>query len=357
MKEIHPDHDTHWKELIEKRFWKALAFFLPMIYAIADQSKDVEFLDKELHKLIADKFKGGNTRKDKLAKIYLKNGKEHYVLIHFEVQVKFDKDFLRRMFVYFYRIFDKREENITALVIYTGDSVPDDCDTFVYEFMGTKVVYQFNVYRVCKADEAELLADDNPMALAVLAAMYLNETKNDKELRYTFKRKLIELAYDRGWTDDEVDSMLQFIYLLVILPNNLEPLFENELRKKYDIMNTTAKRKIPLIEDLMKKRKEEREKREKARQEGLQLGLQEGREEGLQVGRIEGREEGLQVGREEGLQEGRQRGKEEGFMEAKIEGAKKLLLMTDLSVEQIAEIQELPIEVVLELQKEIESEG
>jgi len=330
MKELHPDHDTHWKELIEKLFWNTMAFFLPKIYAIADQSKGVEFLDKELHKLIADKFKGGSTRKDKLAKIYLKNGKEHYILIHFEVQAKFDKDFLRRMFVYFYRIFDKREENITALVIYTGDSVPDDCDTFKYEFMGTKVVYQFNVYRVCKADEAELLEDDNPMALAVLAAKYLNDTKDNKELRYTFKHKLMDLAFERGWTGEEVDSLLQFIYLLVILPNNLETKFEDELRTKHDIMSTTVERKIPLIEDLMKRYRQIREEKEQARREGWQ----------------EGQQEGWQEGQQEGRQEGRQ--------EAKIEGAKNLILMTDLTNEQIAAIQELPIEVVFELRKEIQ---
>ncbi len=304
MKEIHPDHDTHWKELIERLFWKTMAFFLPKIYAIADQSKGVEFLDKELHKLIADKFKGGNTRKDKLAKIYLKNGKEHYVLIHFEVQAKFDKDFLRRMFVYFYRIFDKREENITALVIYTGESVPDNCDRFEYEFMGTSVVYKFNVYRVCDADEAELLEDDNPMALAVLTAKYLNETKDDKELRYAFKHKLIDLACERGWTEQEIDSLLQFIYLLVILPNNLETKLEDELRTKYDLMSTTVKRKIPIIEHIMRKRKLI---------------------------------------------------KEQGKQEANVKAAKKMLQMTDISIEQIAEIQGLPVELVLELKKEIKA--
>ncbi len=305
-----PDHDTHWKELIEKRFWNALAFFLPMIYAIADISRGVEFLDKELHKLVADKFKGGNTRKDKLAKIFLKNGKEHYILIHFEVQAKYVKDFLRRMFVYFYRIFDKREESITALAIYTGDSVPEDCDKFEYEFMGTKVTYQFNTYRVCEADEAELLADDNPFALAVLAAKYLNETKDKMELRYAFKHKLMDLALERGWTDEQIDSLLQFIYLLVILPNDLETKFEEELRTKHNIMDTAVKRKIPLIEDLMKKRKQDREEKERVRQEGRQ--------------------------------------------EARIEAAKNLLLMTNHSPEKITDITQLPLETVLELKKELE---
>ncbi len=46
--------------------------------------------------------------------------------------------------------------------------------------------------------------------------------------------------------------------------------------------------------------------REKALQEGLQIGHQEGRQEGLQEGHQEGRQEGLQEGHQEGLQIGRQ---------------------------------------------------
>jgi len=45
--------------------------------------------------------------------------------------------------------------------------------------------------------------------------------------------------------------------------------------------------------------------------------------------------------------------KELGKQEAKIEMAKKMLQMLDISVEQIAEITELSVEVVLELKKEI----
>lgn len=92
-------------------------------------------------------------------------------------------------------------------------------------------------------------------------------------------------------------------YLLVILPNNLETKLEDELLTKYDIMSTTVKRKIPLIENIMRKRK--------------------------------------QI-------------KEQGKQEANIEAAKKMLKILDVSIEQIAEIQGLPVEVVLELKKEIE---
>ena len=359
MQEIHPDHDTHWKELIEKLFWSALAFFLPKINAIADRSKGVEFLDKELHKLIADKFKGGTTRKDKLAKIFLKNGKQHYILIHFEVQAKFEKSFLRRMFVYFYRIFDKREENITALAIYTGDSVPEGCDRFEYEFMGTKVVYQFNTFLVSKADEGLLIEDDSPMALAILAAKYLNDTKNNKELRYRYKLKLIELARKKGWTKEELVALLQFIDLMIILPEPLEIEFKEELLTKYDNMSTSTtthrseiaeffSRKYDEMEEALKQQIKQ-EVEQEVEQDVRQKVEQEVRQEVEQQIKQEVRQEVEQQIKQEVEQEVRQEVKQE----AKMEGAKKLLLMTDLTPQQIADIQGVSLEVVLKLQKNI----
>ncbi len=72
--------------------------------------------------------------------------------------------------------------------------------------------------------------------------------------------------------------------------------------------------------------------------------LAKGREEGLQ----KGREEGLQKGREEGLQKGR----EEGLQKAREEIAVNLLLHTDMSDEQIAQLAQLPLERVMELRQE-----
>lgn len=180
---------------------------MPHIYPLVNWSKPVVSLEQEFHKLIGDKYKGDHVISDKLLKFHLKAGGEQWILVHVEVESAAKPNVPERMFVYFYRIFDKREENITALAIYTGDSVPEGCDRFEYEFMGTKVVYQFNTFLVSKVDEALLIEDDSPMALAILAAKYLNDTKNNKELRYRYKLKLIELARKKGWTKEELVAL------------------------------------------------------------------------------------------------------------------------------------------------------
>jgi len=246
------------------------------------------------------------------------------------------------MFVYFYRIFDKKEKNITALVIYTGESVPDDCDTFVYEFMGTKVTYQFNAYRVCAADEAVLLADDNPMALAVLAAKYLNETKSTEDLRRQYKMKLIRLTLERSWSDDEIRTLLQFINLMVILSSKQEIKFVDNVKteildmKQDTIPPHVMKHNLFLADILMDTLPTTMEKIPAFREYVV----------GIVKPMVE--EEIKEKVREE---------VKEKIEEKKIKVTIQLLKISDLSPKQIADIQELPIEVVLELQKEIENES
>ena len=54
---------------------------------------------------------------DQIAKVHLKNGEEQWVLVHTEVQSDDHEDFPLRMFEYYYRIFDRSEENCLILLI------------------------------------------------------------------------------------------------------------------------------------------------------------------------------------------------------------------------------------------------
>lgn len=49
----------------------------------------------------------------------MKNGTEHWFLIHIEVQGYQDSDFAKRMFQYAYRIMDRYGRPIAALAIFT----------------------------------------------------------------------------------------------------------------------------------------------------------------------------------------------------------------------------------------------
>ena len=49
---------------------------------------------------------------DKLVKIFLRDGSERWMLLHVEVQGNKEKDFARRMFEYFIRIFSKHPDEM-----------------------------------------------------------------------------------------------------------------------------------------------------------------------------------------------------------------------------------------------------
>lgn len=232
-KNISVDYDSQWKEIITSLFQDFIEFFLPQAEQLIDFDEPIVFLEQELFKIIADKDKKGKVINDKLVKVNLKNGVQKWILIHIEIQSSFESDFSERMFTYFYRIFDRYGEKITAIAIYTGEKISKKENRFEYEFLGTKATYQFNSYKIINPTKEELLKSKNPFALVVLASQYLLESKDDFEKRYSFKRTLIQLAKEKQFKDIQIISLLRFIDLILQLPEELEMKFEQEIINSY----------------------------------------------------------------------------------------------------------------------------
>ncbi len=231
--QLHIDYDTHWKEIIANLFEDFISFFLPNAYPIIDFDKAIEFLERELHKIVADNKKKGKVINDKLIKVKLKDGSEKWILIHIEIQSNYKNDFAKRMFVYFYRIFDQYSQQITAIAIYTGEKIPKQYNKYEYNFLGTKNTYEFNTYIVKHAKDKDLLASKNPFSLAILCTKYLYKSKSDYGRRLSFKRKLIRLTKEKKYTKRQIINLLKFIDLILYLPVNLEKKFIEEIIQEY----------------------------------------------------------------------------------------------------------------------------
>jgi len=98
--------DTLWKALIEELVEDFLYFFFPTYMDQIDLGRGVVFLDKDLEQIMPE----ADTRRrhaDKLFKVWLNDGEEHWFLVHVEVQGYPDTDFAFRMFQYYYRILDR----------------------------------------------------------------------------------------------------------------------------------------------------------------------------------------------------------------------------------------------------------
>ncbi len=79
------DTDSPWKEILEHYFEPSMALFFPDAHSEIDWEMGHEFLDKELQQITREAEIGKRTV-DKLVKVWLKDGKETWILMHIEVQ-------------------------------------------------------------------------------------------------------------------------------------------------------------------------------------------------------------------------------------------------------------------------------
>lgn len=135
-----PDYDGLWKKLIHELFEEFILFCIPELHEAIDWYKKPEFLEQEFFKEIIQDKKGKRVA-DQIVKVYLKDGTESWLLIHIEVQGKQDSHFAQRMFRYYYRIFDKFEQDIVAIALLTDGSSKFRPAAYHYSLFGTTITY------------------------------------------------------------------------------------------------------------------------------------------------------------------------------------------------------------------------
>lgn len=214
------DFDARWKELIHVFTEEFIAFFLPSLYPLVNFSKPPEFLEQELAKLAAGTERSGKKITDKLIKLYLKNGEEQFVLVHIEVEGDAPSAYSKEIFKYYYRALDQHEVDIATIVVYVGDKVPRQHNVYTRHFHGTELTFKFNSYLVKQQNEADLMASDNIFAFAILANLYVLQSKNQYDKRMAFKTHLIALLRKKNYKQETIRHLLVFIWYLVLLPKD-----------------------------------------------------------------------------------------------------------------------------------------
>ena len=260
-----PDHlddfDSPWKTLLERYFPDFIAWFFPPIAAEIDWERGYVFLDKELQK-ITRRAKEKRRYADKLVKVWRRNGEETWVLVHVEIQAGYESDFAERMFVYYYRLFDRYRLPLASLVILADDRPQWRPKEYERKLWGCELNLKFPVVKLLDYQErlAELEVDPNPFALATAAHLLAQATQKDPQQRLMGKLSLAKRLYQRGWQKQEVLDLYEFIDWLLDLPKVLEDAFLDEI---YELEESTKMRYISSAE---------------------RIGMQRGREEGMQQG-------------------------------------------------------------------------
>jgi predicted transposase YdaD len=239
--------DILWKAIIEEVFEDFLMFIYPGAREIIDFSKEVQFLDKEMDQLFPPE---GNhyTPKvvDKLVKLYTRNGAEELVLVHLEVQGQYNESFNERMFSYYSRIFDKYRKPITAFVIFTEPFLVNRTNQYERNFMGTRLLYQFNTLKISHQKDEDLLASDNPFALVVLSAKTAFSRKKiktkeerDKVLR-DLKLSIVKALHNKDYPQQKINKIMKFLRFYVNFETKeINDIFEQDIQLITEKTTTT----------------------------------------------------------------------------------------------------------------------
>jgi len=108
-----------------------LALFFTQADSEIDGGRGYESLDTELQHVVRDAELGRRVV-DKLVKVWLKDGREQWVLIHVEVQTSEEANFAKRMYVYNYRLFDRYNREVVSLAVLGDDNPCWRPDSFGY---------------------------------------------------------------------------------------------------------------------------------------------------------------------------------------------------------------------------------
>lgn len=260
------DYDSPWKELLEQYFPEFMAFFFPDAHTDIDWAQGYENLDKELQQIVRD-AELGRRFADKLVRVHRRSGAAQVVLVHVEVQGSVEAEFAKRMFVYYYRLFDRYDKPVVSLAVLGDEQAGWRPDSYETALWGCRASLQFPVVKLLDYASRwdELEADPNPFAVVAMAHVQTRATRADPETRLRWKLRLVRLLYERGYAREQVLELLRCLDWLMALPAGLEQRFQHEVATWEATMGK------PYLATF------ERVAMEQGMQQGVQQGMQQGR--------------------------------------------------------------------------------
>ncbi|WP_374163851.1 hypothetical protein [Arcticibacter sp. MXS-1] len=235
----HKRDDLLWKGLLEDLFVDFLRFFVTDADKLFDFSREPLFLDKELEQLFppeGDEFSPKVV--DKLAQVYTREGKEEWILCHVEIQGQYRKDFSRRMYSYYSRILDKYDRSIASFAIFTEASTRMRSNIYEREYLGTKLLYKFNTYKVATQSREDLLGSNNPFALVVAVAQTaftgrrIKDSRKRDELLLHLKRPLARELLSKDIAKEKIRVLMNFLRYYVRFDNEeFSAIFEEDVEE------------------------------------------------------------------------------------------------------------------------------
>jgi hypothetical protein len=169
------------------------------------------------------------TRQRALYKVWRHDGREQWIVLHFEVQTQPDPDLAERMFVYAYRGFEKYRTEIFGFAI-LGDRRPDyRPGPYVWQLGKARLSYEYEVAKLLDHETEELEASDNPAALLVLAHHYTLGSRHRQPSRRRYKLHLVRLLFRKGFGHDQADKLFKLLDHMMRLDREQAIIFTTEV--------------------------------------------------------------------------------------------------------------------------------
>jgi hypothetical protein len=269
MSEQRTEYDNPWKEIIEDFFPNFLKFFFPTAYAVIDWTKPYEFLDTELQQLEPD-AEIGKRLVDKVAKVYLLNGEEAWVLTHIEVQSQYEQDFPQRIYIYNYRLFDRHKKRVISLAVLADEQKNWRPNKYEYSLGGCSVSLEFPIVKLLDYETQwqTLEQTTNPFGIVVMAHLRTKATNQNPESRLNWKLRLVRMLFEKGYEREEIIRLFRFIDWIMFLPEELANNFKTELRNDEE---AGRMRYVTSIERLAKQEGREEGRVESARESIIEV--------------------------------------------------------------------------------------
>src|SRR5262245_4532796 len=139
---IRRDIDGAWKQVLRDLLPECIAFIHPELHRATDWTRTPEFMDKELQ-AVARRAATGQRRVDLLAKVWLHDGQERWLLIHVEVQARKEEEFAERMYLYHTLLFLQNRQPIVSLAILIDSQADWKPTNYTYDHWGCAVEFRY----------------------------------------------------------------------------------------------------------------------------------------------------------------------------------------------------------------------
>ena len=147
-----------------------------------------------------------------------------------------------------------------------------------WEGYGTKVSYEFPVFRIYEGDEEVLKASENPFDWAHLAGLRAWKSRGSEARKLDYLKEMLYLLEERGWSHADKAQLLVFMEGVIHLKEDASSREYEEWESALEEAREAGRMYVSIME-----------------RKGIEKGLQLGRTEGMKIGEAKG----IQLGRTE----------------------------------------------------------